>query len=233
MTSPIPATATPPPLREGDRLGSAEFERRFHAMPTLKKAELIDGVVAMPSPIHFQQHTRPQALMVHWLMHYAATTPNVLAGGDTTLRLDARNVVQPDALLMIDPARGGRCRIAADDYLEGPPELVVEVAATTLLNDQHRKRAVYERLGVREYLLWRVADQAIDWWVWRDGAFVALDADAAGVIRSEVFPGLWLDTVSMIRLQTADVVRTLQLGLTDPSHEAFVKSLLSTDEPLT
>jgi len=40
-----------PPLRDGDRLTRAEFERRWDAMPEVTKAELIDGVVHMPAAL--------------------------------------------------------------------------------------------------------------------------------------------------------------------------------------
>ena len=39
------------PLEHGDHLTREEFERRYEAMPHVRKAELIEGVVYMPSPV--------------------------------------------------------------------------------------------------------------------------------------------------------------------------------------
>ena len=114
-----------PPLQNGDHLTRDEFERRYDALPHLKKAELIEGVVYMPSPVRQRRHGRPHLHVNTWLGTYEASTPGVEAGDNSTIRLDLDNEPQPDALLFIDPARGGQARISADDYLEGAPELVV------------------------------------------------------------------------------------------------------------
>ena len=89
------------PLNAGDRLSHAEFERRYHAHPEIKKAELVEGIVYMPSPARFAQHSQPQADMITWLGLYRAAIPGVIVGDNATLRLDNENVVQPDALLRL------------------------------------------------------------------------------------------------------------------------------------
>lgn len=108
-----------------ERLTRDEFERRYHAMPQLKKAELIAGMVYMPSPLRLTQHGQPHAQMMTWLGVYHAMTKGVLIGDNTTVRLDLENEPQPDAILMIDPQRGGQANISEDDYIEGAPELAV------------------------------------------------------------------------------------------------------------
>src|SRR3989442_5306630 len=112
-----------PPLEPGDRLSRSEFERRYEAMPQLKKAELIEGVVYMPSPVRFRRHSRPHADFITWLGFYRAHTPGVEAADNSTARLDLDNEPQPDAILLIDPAYGGQARISEDDYIESAPEL--------------------------------------------------------------------------------------------------------------
>src|SRR5262245_8818306 len=97
----------PPPLETGDRLSREEFERRYKAMPDLKKAELIEGVVYVPSPVSLRRHGGPNADLVTWPGNYRANTPGVLTGDNTTARLDLANIPQPDALLLIDPEFGG------------------------------------------------------------------------------------------------------------------------------
>jgi Uma2 family endonuclease len=214
-----------PPLENGDRLTRDEFERRYEAMPHLKKAELIEGVVYVPSPVRYQHHGAPHAVLVGWLVYYAAGTPGVSVSDNTTVRLDLDNEPQPDALLLIDPARGGQTRISGDDYIEGSPELVAEVASSSVSYDLHAKLHVYRRNGVREYVVWRVLEQAIDWFVLRAGQYEPVPVDANGLLRSEVFPGLWLDPAALVRGDLAAVLAIVQQGLGSPEHAAFVARL--------
>src|SRR5262245_6609192 len=120
----------PLPLETGDRLTRPEFERRYEAMPELRKAELIEGVVFMPSPTRYERHGLPDRYLGIWLGTYQVGTPGVGGADNSTVRLDMDNEPQPDDLLFIEPARGGQCRISEDDYIEGAPELVAEVSAS-------------------------------------------------------------------------------------------------------
>jgi Uma2 family endonuclease len=214
-----------PPLENGDVLTRAEFERRYEAMPHLKKAELIEGVVYVPSPARHRSHGHQHAHLINWLGHYEAHTPGVEASGNATVRLDLDNEPQPDALLFIDPACGGQARIDADGYIEGGPELVAEVAASSASYDLHAKLRVYRRNGVREYIVWRVLDREIDWFVLRAGQYERLSLDAAGLYRSEVFPGLWLDPTALLRGDLATVLAVAQRGPATPKHAAFAARL--------
>ncbi len=220
MTTP----ASEPLLENGDRLTREEFERRYDAMPDLKKAELIEGVVHMPSPVRFHRHGNPQFQIITWLGTYQAETPGVLGGDNSTARLDMDNEPQPDVLLLIDPAWGGQASIDADDYVEGAPELVAEIAPSSASYDLHAKLNAYRRNGVREYIVWRVFDKAIDWFVLRGGQFVPLVPDD-GLLKSEVFPGLWLDAIALIHGQMPVVLAPLRQGLASPEHTAFVARL--------
>jgi Uma2 family endonuclease len=220
--SPQVHTSTILPLEPGDRLTRAEFERRYAAMPHLIKAELIEGVVYMPSPVRQRRHGRPHAHLIAWLVHYEAGTPGVEVGDNSTARLDLDNEPQPDALLLIDPAQGGQARIGTDDYIEGAPELVAEVASSRASYDLHTKLHVYRRSGVREYIVWRVLEQAIDWFVLRDGQYERLLPGSDGVLRSEIFAGLWLDPAALLRGDIAAVLTAVQQGMASPEHVAFV-----------
>src|SRR5437867_3313979 len=165
-----------PLLESGDHLSREEFERRYEALPDLKKAELIEGVVYVGSPVRIDVHGKPHGLITGWLAVYTAATPGVELADNTTVRLDVRNEPQPDALLRLDPAAGGRSRTSEDGYVEGPPELAVEVAASSASIDRHAKFRVYERNGVGEYLLWQVLDRRLDWCALREGVYVPLAA---------------------------------------------------------
>jgi len=216
-----------PPLEPGDHLTRDEFERRYAAMPQIKKAELIEGVVYMPSPVRFKKHCSPHADLIWWLNHYRVFTPGVRVGGNSTVRLDLENEPQPDGLMIVEPSHGGRVVISTDDYIEGSPDLVAEVSASSASFDLHTKLRVYRRNEVREYVVWRVLDGAIDWFVLRQGAYSPLPLSKAGIYQSEVFPGLWLDPAALARSDLAAVLQVLQQGLASPEHAAFVARLQS------
>ncbi len=200
-----------PPLENGDRLSRAEFERRYHAWPHLKKAELIEGIVYMPSPLHAESHAKPHAIIMTWLGVYTAATPGVSCFDNATVRLDADNEFQPDALLRLD--RGGQSRISDDDYIEGAPELVVEIAASSASIDRHEKLKVYRRNRVQEYLVWRVYDRQFDWFQLEAEGYIQLEADAAEIVRSQRFPGLWLARSALLQGDLAEVLAVLQQGI--------------------
>jgi hypothetical protein len=216
-------TATTPRLNNGDHLTRAEFERRYHATPDAKKAELIEGVVYLPSPVRLW-HGQARLDLAGWVGFYRAHTPCVLAGDNATVRLDDDNEPQPDLLLMIDPRLGGQAMLQ-DGYVVGGPEFVAEVAASSVSIDRNAKLRAYQRNGVREYLLWRVEDGAIDWFALREGKYEQLPPGPDGVVRSEAFAGLWLDTAAMLRRDPAGVLAALARGTAGPEHSAFVAAL--------
>lgn len=214
-----------PPLEDGDCLTRAEFERRYEAMPALKKAELIDGVVYTQPRVPYETHGRQHARLGGWLGCYAAHTPPFEGGSNSTVRLDLDNVPQPDLLLRLPESAGGQSRVDADGYIEGPPELVAEIVASSAAYDLHQKLNVYRRHGVREYLVWRVLDDAIDWLILREGRFDRLPPDTGGIYKSEAFPGLWLDAAALLRGDQSQVLRVLGEGLASAEHAEFVERL--------
>jgi Uma2 family endonuclease len=220
-----PANGAIPPLENDDRLTRAEFERRYEAMPALKKAELIEGEVYLPSPVRYAGHGHPHFRLGAWLGTYEIDTPGVEAAANATIRLDLDNEPQPDELLIILPEHGGQVRISEDDYIEGAPELVAEVASTSASYDLGKKLHVYRRNGVREYVVWRVLDRQVDWFVNHEGQFQPLLPAADGILRSAVFPGLWLDPAALVRGEKARIKAVLQQGLDSPEHAAFVARL--------
>jgi Uma2 family endonuclease len=208
-----------PPLENGDRLNRYEFERRYNMMPHLKKAELIEGIVYMPAALRFKSHGQPHGRIMVWLGVYEAMTSGVAVGDAPTVRLDIDNEPQPDAILMIE---GGQARLSSDDYIEGAPELVVEIAASSVAIDLHAKKRAYCRNGVREYIVWRVLDQEIDWFYLEEGEYLDLNCDPDGILRSQVFPGLWLATASLLSGEMPHVLAVLQEGLQSAEHSDFV-----------
>jgi Uma2 family endonuclease len=215
-----------PPLQSGDRLTPAEFLRRYRAMPHVKKAELIEGEVYMASPVSHEFHGGPHIDVATWLGVYKASTPGTDAGDNSTVRLDRKNVPQPDALLFVRPDHGGRVTKDKKGYIVGAPDLVFEVSASTASIDLGKRLTAYRRSGVAEYVVWRVYDAAVDWFVLRGGQFVPLAPDPAdGLLKSETFPGLWLDPAALLRRDLAAVLAALARGLATPDHAAFAARL--------
>src|SRR5437762_2246085 len=214
-----------PLLQNGDHLSASEFLRRYEAMPEVKKAELIDGVVYMASPVRVEQHGEPDGLIQGWLRNYAVATPGVKHAINSTTRLGPDDVPQPDGLLRIAPECGGQARLDPKGYLQGAPELVVEIAASSASLDVREKLASYRRAGVREYVVWRTEDDAVDWWVLEEDEYRPLPASSDGVLRSRVFPGLWLDLQALLAGNGPKIMAKLQEGLDSPEHAAFKAEL--------
>lgn len=214
-----------PPLESGDRLTRQEFERRYHAIPNTKKAELIEGVVYIASPLRFKSHGKPHGNLIIWLGTYKVATPGVELGDNSTVRLDLDNEVQPDVVLLIDEQLGGQTRITEDDYIEGAPEFIAEVAASSAANDLYDKKRVYRRNGVKEYIVWQVFDNQLDWFVLENGEYITLNSDADGIIKSRIFPGLWLDVSALLTGEMTQVLAVLQRGLASEAHQLFIQQL--------
>jgi len=215
-------------LENGDRLTRREFERRYATRPDIKKAELIEGVVYVSAAVRLTSHGEPHSVVLTWLGNYCAHTPRVRVADNATVRLDLDNEPQPDVLLRIEPQAGGQSRVSDDDYLEGAPELVVEIAASSVSYDLHDKLRVYRRNGVREYAVWRVHDQQIDWFVLEDDEYRRLKPDTGGILHSTVFPGLRLAAEALLAGDVATVLAELQRGLGTDEHAAFVERLRTT-----
>jgi Uma2 family endonuclease len=215
-----------PPLQDGQRLSRAEFERRYDAMPGLKKAELIEGTVHLAEPASQVEHGRPHARIGSLLTVFSAADPCLDSGDNATVWLDEPNDIQPDAFLRIELECGGRSHLSGPrGYVEGPPELIIEVAASSADHDGRQKLAVYERNGVQEYGVWQVREGRFPFWRLMGGHFVAAPADADGVWRSQAFPGLYLDLAALLRGDYRRALAVLQEGLASPEHSTFLARL--------
>jgi hypothetical protein len=212
---------------EGDRLTRAEFERRYDAMPHLKKAELIEGVVHVPSPVRCEHHGEPHLSLGGWLFNYRARTPGVRGADNASVRMDLGNMPQPDCLLFISPDSGGQVQVDEDDYINGGPELVAEVSASSVhvhydLSDKFR---AYQRNRVGEYIIWRVEARRVDWYVLQPWGYEPLLPGGDGILRSTIFPGLWLDPAALIGEDFDRLLDVLQQGLDSPEHAEFAARL--------
>ncbi len=234
---PVATAVAAPLLHEGDRLTAREFLRRYEADPVVTRAELIDGVVYVNavrrpdgsgesvSPISATFHADPQGTVIGLFFWYAMYTPGVAGTGPVTIVVDDRTLPEPDAVLRIQPECGGATVLNRMSYVVGPPELLVEVAHTSVARDMGPKYRAYEAGGVAEYLVWRTSRGKIDLFALRREAYSPITPDAAGVVRSGQFPGLWFDFAALLTGDNQRALETLQLGLASPEHAAFVAKL--------
>jgi Uma2 family endonuclease len=210
------------PLVPGERLARDEFLRRYEAMPHVKKAELIGGMVYMPSPVSRDHGTRDNRLST-WLGVYAAFTPGCEAAANSTW-LMADDAPQPDTDLRILPEYGGASTLQGR-YVAGAPEMIGEVSLSCADVDLGEKRELYRSAGVREYVVLLVAHRELRWYRLVGDTYQLLPVPADGLLRSQVFPGLWLDVAALVNGDMARVLTVLQQGLQSAEHAAFVDQL--------
>jgi len=210
-----------PPLEAGDRLSRDEFEQRYERMPDVKKAELIEGTVYMPSPVRAKNHAGPHNCLGTWLGVYVSETSGTACFDNSSVRLDMDNEPQPDLVLLKLIAGGGQARISNDDYIEGAPELVLEIVGSSRSYDLHQKKGAYRRNGVREYIAWITGEQRLVWWELREGEYQEIAPTGEGLVKSGIFPGLWLDVGALLRGDMKTVLAALRRGLDCPDHRAF------------
>jgi hypothetical protein len=210
------------PLRAGQRLAVQEFLRRWEAMPEVKFAELIDGVVYMPSPLS-SDHGRTELWVATWLGIYILNTPGCAAGSQSTW-LMRQSAPQPDNYLWIRAEYGGQSTIQGK-YHAGAPELAAEICVTSAAYDLGVKKALYEAAGVREYVAVLIEEKAVRWHRLVKGRYQLGRPDSRGIFRSKAFHGLWLDGSALWENTIARHVRALERGLKSAAHATFVKKL--------
>lgn len=210
------------PLKAGDKLERREFIARWDQMPDLKRAELIDGVVYMPSPLS-RSHAHSEGLVGTILGLYALSTQGCESGHQATWYM-LKDAPQPDAFLRILAEYGGQSKVV-DDFYYGAPELAVEVCVSSTSYDMNQKKELYLRAGVQEFLAVLVKEKVVRWHRLEEGAFVLIAPDAQGLARSRVFPGLWLNHAALLAGDGTALLTTLEQGLKSDEHRAFVAEL--------
>jgi Uma2 family endonuclease len=213
-----------PPLENGDRLTRDEFMRRYEAMPEDVKAELIEGIVFMAAAVRQPYHSRPHIWLANVISTYGMRT-GLDIGDNPTVKLDSNNAPQPDLILYLPAELGGRAKETEGGYLTGPPDLVCEVAASSVSIDLHEKLRAYEKNGVREYVVWRVLDNAVDWFVLDDGGFTRLSSDQHGVYQSRIFPGHWLNVPALLAKDAEQLWATLGAGMATDEYRDFAAKI--------
>jgi Uma2 family endonuclease len=211
-------------LEAGEQLDQPTFHERYEAMPPETRAELVGGVVYMPSPVS-DDHAEPDNDISGWLFQYKLLTPGVRSPNDATVKLDRLGEPQPDCQLRIPAELGGQTSLDEDGYITGAPELVVEIARSSRSYDLNEKKADYERAGVLEYVVVELGPNRIHWFIRRGNRFEDLPPGDDGIYRSETFPGLWLDADALFAEDRPRLIRVLKRGLRTAEHTAFVARL--------
>ncbi len=225
MSRRTPLESPPRMLVEGQRLDQPTFHSLYEAMPPGTRAELINGVVLMPSPVG-PAHGLAQVPMIAWLSSYLENTPGIECMDNTSTALGLKSEPQPDVLLRISPVYGGRTKTDRR-FVDGVPELLVEISHTSRYTDLGPKFDDYERVGVLEYVVRAIEPDEILWFVPRNGRFVDLEPGADGIYHSEVFPGLWLDPDALLAGDTRRLRAVVELGCSAPEHAAFVARMFA------
>ncbi len=213
-----------PPFQNGDAMDQPTFHALYVGTPRGFRAELIEGIVYMASPVQLR-HGGPSLKVSQWLGAFADEVEGAQAYNEITAILTATSEPQPDHTLIVLPEAGGQTRENADGFLVGAPELALEISNTTALIDLHAKKTMYERCGVREYIVVETKRQAVHWFVRRGDKFAPLKSDADGIFKSRVFLGLWLDGSALFDRSAKRLLATLQLGLATPEHAKFAAKL--------
>jgi Uma2 family endonuclease len=212
-----------PPLAAGQRLDRATFHERYAAMPPNTRAELIGGIVHMPSPMS-SDHGDDNGPVFIWVDYYAENTPGIRSNLGSSLLLDDLGEPQADVSLRVLPEFGGQVRHEGG-YIVGAPELVVEIAKSTRKTDLGEKKADYERAGVREYIVVELEPDRIHWFIRRGDRFETLLPGPDALFRSEVYPGLWLDPAALFAGDRRRLRAVVDQGLATPEHADFVARL--------
>jgi Uma2 family endonuclease len=222
-------TETLPPLVAGQRLDQPMFHERYAAMPPDTRAELVGGVVYMPSPVS-KDHGEIDNDVSGWLYQYKCHTPGASSPNNATVKLDRQAETQPDIQLRIPAELGGQTTLDEHHNIVGAPELIVEIARSSQAYDLGAKKADYERAGVLEYLVVTLDPDDVHWFVRRGGQFVEMSPGPDGVLRSEVFPGLWLDPQALLIEDRSRQMQILHQGIASPEHAEFVDRLARAKE---
>jgi Uma2 family endonuclease len=219
-----PTKSSRPPLEAGQHLDQPTFHERYEAMPPETRAELVGGVVYMPSPMRLD-HAETSWIVAGWLFHYARVTPGIRSGGGATIKLDRQGEPEPDSVLFVPAELGGQSQADPEGYLTGAPELIVEVARSSRTYDLRDKKVDYERAGVVEYLVVELIPNRVHWFRRSAKRLAALRPGPDGIYRSKVFPGLWLDPKALYAKDLDRLIHVLEEGLATPEHAAFVAKL--------
>ncbi|MEH2184444.1 Uma2 family endonuclease [Nostoc sp.] len=145
-----------------------------------------NGQMRIEMPPIGNDHASDHTIIIFAVNLFASIKGIALNGKDNcTYRTTGFNEAQPDVSYYIgenaDVIPYGTLIINLDIY--PPPDLVIEVANTSLADDQGEKRLLYEDLGVKEYWILNVHNVQVM-------AFAIENQGSRRITESQVLPGL-------------------------------------------
>ena len=175
----------------------------YCSWPDEVRYELIDGVAYAMGPAPVRRH---QGI----LLELARQVANILEGSPCRpyiapfdVRLpkkdeiddDVDTVVQPDLVVICDRAK------LDEKGCRGAPDWVVEVLSpSTAGHDQILKRALYQRVGVREYWLVHPVDRIVIIYAFVGGSYGVPDVrELVGTLAVGVLPEIVIDWERVVR----------------------------------
>lgn len=198
-----------PMLENGACMTREEFDTVTALHPEVKRAERIDGKVYLQMAVS-QLHARAHALIIAWLSAYWARHADCEVLAEGTARLGADSDPQPDAMLRRTTLGSSGVEAGIAGMVVGPPELIVEVSASSASYDLFEKKALYLRNGVLEYVVWQLYEQRLDWFRLEGSEYVPQAPDESGVFESRVFPGLRLPIAALLAGDVAAVMSAVR-----------------------
>lgn len=211
----------PKPLRHGERLTQPTFHRRYEAMPADVRAELVGGIVYLMSSPVGKAHSWLHGECSNWLMQFKVTSPALQMLDNATVILSSTGEPQPDLCLRILEEYGGSSRETETGYIAGPPELILEVSVSSAGYDLVKKKRDYERAGVREYVVVLPVERQVVWFALDNGRYEEIEPGEDGILRSKLFPGLWLNPEALLRADTRAVNAVVAQGIASPEHAGW------------
>jgi len=189
------------------------FERYYEIVDEKIRADLLDGKIIRDSPA-----IPRDAFVATWLTNLIGTYNQkfdlgIVLTATVTVRLTAYNAPEPDIVFV----RKSRQAIVNDRYVDGPPDLCVEVISKSSRKyDRGRKFVLYAEHGVKEYWIIDPFKSAVEFYENRGREFVTIPPDEQGRVHSKVLPGLWLKPEWLIADPLPSFLEVLQEILGKP-----------------
>lgn len=134
--------------------------------PDDERWELIDGEAYNMTPAPSVRHQKIANNLNILLSTHPKKRAECFVGiAPTDVVFSDPDVVQPDVFVVCDEDK------ITEPNIQGAPDLIIEVISpNTALKDKREKKALYERYGVREYIILDPTDQYVERFVLEEGS---------------------------------------------------------------
>ncbi|MGH7450524.1 MAG: Uma2 family endonuclease [bacterium] len=178
-------------LKSANAAGLVTFEKFYEIVEENVKANLLDGKIIRDSPAIPRHGETCMWFSTVLTLYVQKFDLGKINGGTTTIRLSAYQGPEPDIFFV----RKSRLGIIGEKYLEGAPDLCIEVISKSSRKiDRGRKFVLYAEHGVKEYWIVDPLRFTIEFYENQDGEWVEIKPDEHGRLHSKVLSGFWLNT---------------------------------------